>query len=280
MRRAGLRGCAAVVALAVAGCGGSASHAHPQAHTGKAGKTSAGTTTSKTPAPGPVSAAVVAKAAKLSAAQPGYAVTLKFSVDSSQLGGSASADGSGVFNSTGGAAKLTLDLPGLFAILNPLQTTAILSASTIYIEVPRSIHDEIKSVSPWVSVATSSAGKLLGLSPQALAGALTPRTILNALAADSSGQATYVTSSTVAGAKADQYRVLVPQLGTHGAVNVWVNPDTGLLSRVGFGYSAQGGATTATALVTFTSYGKQSVEAPPAPAQVGTIGSVLKALVG
>lgn len=225
-----------------------------------------------------VTAATIATAARRAAAKPGYAVNVSLSVDSSALNGTASADGSGVFDAQGGDLQLTLRLPGIFAILNPLRTTVILSAGTAYLKVPADIAAQLPTVKPWLTVNLGAGAQMLGLSAQTLSGSLTPHAILEALAARSSGHLTPLGTSTVDGVSVNEYREQVPLLGSHGNVDVWIDPSSGLLSQVAFSYSSQGGVNQASARVTFTGYGTQKLDPVPNPGDVSTLSSALRAL--
>jgi hypothetical protein len=272
VRRVALPVCAALAgcALIVAGCGGSAASAAK--HKTRLSKPRHHAVL--------VSASVIAKAAQLSAAQPGYAVTLSLSVDSSLLGGVASATGRGSFDAQGGELYATLMLPGVLALVSPLSTPVIVTDGTAYVEVPQVLAADLPGVKPWLSVSLTGAGELLGLPATALSGSLTPRTILDALATDSTGKATLTGPKLIDGNATTGYRELVRQFGAGHSVDVWIDAKTGLLSRIAFNSAGHGSASQAGAEVDFTGYGAQSVPAPPPASQVGSLGAALKQAAG
>ena len=132
--------CLAAAALLLAGCGGSTpAHKHRR----------------KRPhvkAPTLVNADVIAKSARLSAAQKGYAVKLELRLDVQQLGGTASASAHGGFDSAGGELQATVYLPGLLALITPLTTPVIVTDGDRLREGSASIAaDELSGVKPWLS---------------------------------------------------------------------------------------------------------------------------------
>lgn len=223
-----------------------------------------------------VSASVIAKSARLSAAEPGYAVTLTLSVDVAQLGGEATASGSGAFGADGGDMSATLTLPGVLAIISPLSTPVIVADGTAYVEVPQELVGASTGLKPWLSVSLSGAGGLLGLPATALAGSLTPRTILEALAGDSTGKATALGAQEIGGVATMHYQERVSQFGAGYSVDVWVNSATGLLRRItlkGASKTSGNGAT-----IDFTGYGPQKLPSPPPASQVGSLAAALSTL--
>ncbi len=254
-----LTACLAGAALLLAGCGGSSAPAHehkkPRVH-----KLTL------------VSASVIAKSAQLSAKQPGYAVSLNLSVEVQQLGGITSASAKGSFDADGGQLSATLNLPGLLALISPLTTPVIVSDGTAYVKVPAVAADELTGVKPWLSVSLSGAGQLLGLSADALAGALTPRTILEALATGSTGKATVLGPKLIRGQETTEYREVVPEFGAEHPIGVWIDSQTGLLTQVAFiatHYGSDG------AQIDFTAYGPQAAAVPPPPSEVGSLAAAL-----
>jgi hypothetical protein len=262
--------CLTAAVLMLAGCGSSATAAkHKPArprHHGAAHHTA------------PVSASVIAKSARLSAAEPGYAVTLSLSVDVAQIGGEATATGSGAFDADGGDMSATLMLPGVLAIISPLTTPVIVAGGTAYVEVPQELVGQGTGLGPWLSVSLRGAGELLGLPSAALAGALTPRTILEALASDSTGQAQAFGEQEISGVRTVHYREQVSQFGAGHAVDVWIDPATGLLRRIALQASGKGKSSGTGAQIDFTAYGPQKLSSPPPASQVGSLAAALKAL--
>jgi len=251
------------MALLLAGCGGSAAAVHKHRRTKP-----------RADPPAIVSAEVIAKSARLSATQPGYAISLRLSLNVQQLGGVASATARGTFDAQGGALKANLSLPGLLALISPLTTPVIVADGSAYVKTPAVAAQELPGVKPWLSVSLTGAGALLGLPPKALAGVLTPRTIIDALATGSSGQALIVGARVIRGVKTTEYREVVPEFGAAHPIAVWIDPQTGLLSRVAFLTTRSGGAG---AQIDFISYGPQPVTvAPPAP-DVGSLAAALQA---
>ena len=225
-----------------------------------------------------VSASAIATSARLSAAEPGYAVKLSLTVNVSQIGGEATATGSGVFDANGGEIDATLTLPGVLAIITPLTTPVIISNGMAYVEVPSEFVGPSTGLKPWLSVSLSGAGALLGLPATALAGALTPRTILEALASDSTGTATVLGSQQLGDAETTHYREVVRQFGSGYAVDVWVDSATGLLRRIvlkGAGASKVAGAA---AQIDFNRYGLEKIPPAPPASQVGNLALALKSL--
>jgi hypothetical protein len=261
--------CLAGVALLLAGCGGSATAAkhkparprHRVVHHSAL-----------------VSASVIAKSARLSAAEPGYAVKLSLSVDVAEIGGEATATGSGAFDADGGDMSATLTLPGVLAIISPLSTPVIVADGRAYVQVPSELVGESTGLKPWLSVSLSGASALLGLSSTALAGALTPRTILEALAGDSTGKATELGAQQLGGAATMHYRELVRQFGAGYAVDVWVDSKTGLLRRIALKGSSKAKSSGTGAQIDFTAYGPQKLPPPPPASQVGSLAAALNTL--
>ncbi len=267
MRRLALLCSAVLAVLLVAGCGGSSSpaHKHKKKHTTEHHAVV-------------VSAATIASSASKAAAEPGYAVDLSLSIDSSALDGTASATGSGVFDAQGGNLHLALKLPGIFALLNPLRTTAILSAGNAYLKVPSNIAAQLPKVKPWLVVDLAGGARALGLSANALTGTLTPHAILEALATHSSGDISPLGSTFINGTGVKEYKEQVPLLGSDAKVDVWIDPSTGLLSQVAFSFSSQGGVNQASARITFDGYGKQTLEPVPPVSQTGGLSAAIRSL--
>jgi hypothetical protein len=264
-----LSACLAAAGLLLAGCGSSAATVkhksaprprHAAHHTAL------------------VSASAIATSARLSAAEPGYAVKLSLTVNVSQIGGEATATGSGAFDADGGEIDATLTLPGVLAIITPLTTPVIISNGMAYVEVPSEFVGPSTGLEPWLSVSLSGAGALLGLPPTALAGALTPRTILDALASDATGRAEQLGEQEIGGVRTVGYRELVTQFGSGYAVDVWVDSATGLLRRIVLKGSGASKAAGAAAQIDFTRYGVQKIPPAPPASQVGSLASALKSL--
>ena len=255
-----LTACLAGAALLLAGCGGSSAPAHKHKKRPRAPKVTL------------VSASVVAKSAQLSAKQDGYAVRLNLSLEVQQLGGIAGATAKGTFDADGGQLSATLNLPGLLALISPVTTPVIVSDGTAYVKVPAVVAQELAGVKPWLSVSLSGAGQLLGLSADALAGALTPRTILKALATGSTGKAILVGPKLIKGQETTEYREVVPAFGAKHPIGVWIDSQTGLLTQVAFiatHYGSDG------AQIDFTAYGPQAAVVPPPPSEVGSLAAAL-----
>jgi hypothetical protein len=251
--------CLAGAALLLAGCGGSPipAHKHRKPRVDKVTL---------------VSASVIAKSAKLSAKQAGYAVSLNLSLEVQQLGGITAATAKGTFDDDGGQLSATLNLPGLLALISPLTTPVIVSGGIAYVKVPAVAAEELTGVKPWLSVSLSGAGQLLGLSANALAGALTPRTILEALATGSTGKAILVGPKLIRGRKTTEYREVIPEFGAKHPIGVWIDSQTGLLTQVAFiatHYGSDG------AQIDFTAYGPQAAAVPPPPSEVGSLAVAL-----
>jgi hypothetical protein len=260
-----LSACPAAAVLLLAGCGGSSgAAAHKQAP--RSHRVTHQTTM--------VSAGVIAESARLSAAEPGYTVKLSLRVNARQLGGEATATGSGAYDAHGGEMGATLKLPGVLAIITPLTTPVIISDGMAYVEVPSALVSEGIGLKPWLSVSLSGADKLLGLPATALTGALTPRTILEALASDSTGRAERLGEQRIDGVRTVPYRELVRQFGSGSAVDVWVDAASGLLRRIVLNASPNSSGTGAE--IDFTAYGPQKVPAAPPASQVGALAAALK----
>jgi hypothetical protein len=261
---------AAVLVLGLAACGSSAG----------AGKQrpSASRHHRAAPRAALVSAAAIARSARLSAAEPGYAVTLSLGVDVAQLGGEATATGSGAFDADGGELDATLTLPGALAVISPLSTPVIVAGGTAYIEVPQDLVGPSTGLQPWLSVGLRGAGELLGLPTTALPGALAPRTILEALGADSTGQARALGEQNIDGVRTMRYRELVRQFGAGHPVDVWIDAATGLLRRIALTASGRSRSSGTQAQIDFTAYGPQKLPAPPPASQVGSLAAALAAL--
>lgn len=260
--------CLTGAALLLAGCGNSATAAKRMPalprHHGSAHHTAL------------VNASVVAKSARLSAAEPGYAVTLSLTVDVAQIGGEATATGSGAFDADGGDLEATLTLPGVLAIMSPLSTPVIVADGSAYVEVPQDLVGESTGLTPWLSVSLSGAGQLLGLPATALAGALTPRTILEALASDSTGRADALGEQEIGSMQTMHYREVLKQFGAGYTVDVWVEATTGLLRRIALKGASNSSGTGAQ--IDFTAYGPQKLPSPPPASQVGSLAAALTAL--
>lgn len=263
-----LGACLTGAVLLLAGCGGSATAAdHKPAHTHHRA-------VHRTEL---VSAGVIARSARLSAGEPGYAVTLTLSVDVAQIGGEATATGSGAFDASGGDLQATLTLPGVLAIMSLLSTPVIVAGGTAYVEVPQELVGQGTGLTPWLSVSLGGAGRLLGLPATAFTGALTPRTILQALASYSTGRADALGEQEIGAMRTVRYREVLKRFGTGYTVEVWVNPATGLLRRIAL--TASGSSSSGTsAEIDFTGYGVQKVPSPPPASQVGSLAAALKLL--
>jgi hypothetical protein len=135
---------------------------------------------------------------------------------------------------------------------------------------------ESTGLEPWLSVSLRGAGELLGLPSTALTGALTPRTILEALASDSTGRADALGRQRIGGVQTMQYREVLKQFGAGYTVDVWVDPATGLLRRVVLKSASKSSGTGAQ--IDFTGYGVQKLPSPPPASQVGSLAAALTAL--
>jgi len=256
-------------ALLLAGCGGSSSHAHrrPANHGAANG-----------PASHLVSADVIASAARLSARQQGYAIAVAGNGTVSGIDGAITFTGAGVFDASGGGdLSLQVNLPGLFSIVSPLKTVVLLGQGSAYVKVPALLTQSPGGLRPWVSIPLASAGHALGLPTGALSGEVTPRRLLDALATDSTGHADWRGQATVDGHTQTLYRELLPALGKGRWLYVWIDPRTGLLSRVAVSY-ARAGRAALNATLTFTGYGQQTVPALPPTDKVGSVDTALKAI--
>ena len=159
------------------------------------------------------------------------------------------------------------------ALISPLTTPVIVSDGTAYVKVPAVVAQELSGVKPWLSVSLSGAGQLLGLSADALAGALTPRTILKALATGSTGKAILIGPKLIKGQKTTEYREVVPEFGAKHPIGVWIGSQTGLLTQVAFIATHDGSDG---ARIDFTAYGPQAAAVPPPPSEVGSLGAALQ----
>jgi hypothetical protein len=267
VRRLALPTFIAAVALLVCACGGSAIQVHT---------TRKKSVTAHRADPTFVSAAVIAKAAKLTAAEPGFALDVTGNATISGLQGKVSFSGSGAFNATGGGdLHVSVDLPGLFSLVSPIKTQVVVAGSNVYAELPQSLLSELGTSIPWVFVSLSEAGQELGLPADALATGFAPRTLLNLVAADSTGKADAEGSAQVNGQSTTLYKEELPALGDSDWLDAWVDPNTGLLSQLQFTY-ARTGRGQLTATISFTGFGAQAL--PPTPSGALSLSQVLSKL--
>ena len=267
MRRLALPIFIAAVAMLVSACGGAAI----QVHTTKKKSVKA-----HRAGPTIVSAAVIGKAAKQTAAQPGFALNLTGSATLSALQGKVSFDGTGAFNATGGGdLRVSVDLPGLFSLVSPIKTEVIVAGTNAYAKLPRTLLSELGTSSPWVVVSLSQVSQELGLPAGALAAGFAPRTVLNLVAADSTGKADAQGPSQVNGQSTNLYKEELPELGNSDWLDAWIDPHTGLLSQLQFTY-ARTGKGQLTATISFTGFGTQTL--PSTPSGALSLSEVLRKL--
>jgi hypothetical protein len=246
----------AAVAMLVSACGGAAI----QVHTTKKKSVKA-----HRAGPTIVSAAVIGKAAKQTAAQPGFALNLTGSATLSALQGKVSFDGTGAFNATG----------GLFSLVSPIKNEIVLAGTNAYAKLPRTLLGELGTSSPWVVVSLSQVSQELGLPAGALAAGFAPRTVLNLVAADSTGKADAQGPSQVNGQSTNLYKEELPELGNSDWLDAWIDPHTGLLSQLQFTY-ARTGKGQLTATISFTGFGTQTL--PSTPSGALSLSEVLRKL--
>ncbi len=267
MRRLALPIFIATVALVVAACGGAAI----QVHTTKKNSVKA-----HRAGPATVSAAVIAQAAKQTAAQPGFALGVTGNATISGLQGNVGFTGTGAFNATGGGdMHVSVHLPGLFSLVSPIKTEIVVAGTNAYAELPRTLLGELGTSSPWVVVSLSQVSQELGLPAGALAAGFAPRTVLNLIAADSTGNAGAQGPAQVNGQSTTLYREALPELGNSDSLYAWIDPHTGLLSQLRFTY-ARTGKGQLTATVSFTGFGAQTL--PPTPSGALSLSEVLRKL--
>jgi hypothetical protein len=267
VRRVALPIFIAAVALLVAACGGAAI----QVHTTKKKSVKA-----HRAGPTVVGAAVIAKAAKQTAAEPGFALGVTGSATISGLQGKVSFTGTGAFNATGGGdLNVSVDLPGLFSLVSPIKTEVIVAGTNAYAKLPRTLLSELGTSSPWVVVSLSQVSQELGLPAGALASGFSPRTVLNLVADDSTGNADDQGPAQLSGQTTTLYREALPELGNSNWLYAWVDPHTGLLSQLQFTY-ARAGKGQLSATISFTGFGAQTL--PPTPSGAMSLSEVLRKL--
>lgn len=247
MRRLTVPTCAAFVALSIAACGGSSSHASTRTQTTFSGAISAGTTTVQTTTAPPPTPAQISRAATLTAAKPGFRAKVSASIKLPQLNGNAlTAIGSGYFDlaSSSGTLDVAVGLPGLLGLAGPLPTQVRVVGSQAYVQVPSELASQVSSTDAWLEDSLSALD---------LGDSLNPAEILRDVARDATAK--------VPGQRA----------------RVTIDPSTGLVRTIVLAYSVAGGYHVHVRL-TLTGFNAQAPTAAPPSTQTGDLQTALKAL--
>ena len=277
--------CAAIGALALTGCG-SSNAGRPSATSGNA----------------------IARAAYVSGNTSGYklAMTLKESLPS--LGGAITGTGSGAFDLAHHTGSLTLNfaLPASVATLGKLTLHEVITAQTLYLELPAVFASRLPGGKPWLEVNLAQAAKASGIQGiSSLTGgpaSANPAQFLQYLRATSAAGLRNLGSATVDGIQTTHYRSsislskvpdampaadraaakqtissLESLTGLHQLpVDVWVDSQN-LVRQLKLAYTAtvSGQSVTSVIQLDFTSYGPQPSPAIPPAGQVSNLLSVL-----
>lgn len=240
----------ACAALVIAGCGGSGSGRRAPAQT-RAERTDTFTTTidvrlRPTATDAAPSSAVGARAAKLTASEPGYRAHISASIVLPQFNGNAiTATGSGYFDSGSGSGTLDVDagLPGLLGLAGSLPTRVVLAGGEAYAQVPSDLASLLSISDRWLEISPAR----LDLD------SLNPATILSQVARDA--------TTRVPGQQAQ----------------VTIDPATGLVRTIALNYTEPGGYRVRVRL-RFTGFGPEPASPAPPVTQVGNLAAALEQL--
>jgi len=255
----------------------------------------------------------ITRAADVSTSAAGYAVTMHLTEDSSSLGGTITAVGTGAFNvpKHAGSLDLNMTLPGALSVIGQLNLDVLTLGNTEYLKVPSQLSTRLPAIKPWVEINLAQVGKASGIPGigSLLGGTNTvnPAQFLEYLRAVSASGVHKVGAATVDGIATTHYQATLdldkaPSLlpaaeraqatqavaalekltGLHELpVNVWVD-SANLVRRMTLDYTehVSGQTVTGDVQLDFTSYGAQPVPSAPPASEVSSLNSLISSLGG